>query len=96
MFLSFRWCKCEPAHFASCLWAMKCRRPSRAEWAKGAVLLVELDGDSQRRRSLESNLMAVLVGKDVNKDYGSVFRNGALRVGRLRRGKILKQRLTLP
>lgn len=82
MFLSFRWRECEPAHFASCLGEeMICRRPNRAGWAVGAVLLVVLDGGSQRKRSLESNLMVVLVGKDVNMDYESVFRNGALRVG---------------
>jgi hypothetical protein len=81
VFLSFRWTEGEPAHFASCLVEMKCQCPSRVEWAEVAVLLVELDDGSQRRRNLGSNLMAVLVGRDVNnKDYENVFRNGALEV----------------
>lgn len=80
VFLSFRWTEGEPAHFASWLAEMKCQCPSRVEWAVVAVLLVELYGGNQRKKSLGSNLMAALVGKDVNKDYESVFRNGALRV----------------
>jgi hypothetical protein len=59
------------------------------------VLLVELAGDSQRKRSLECNLKVVLLDKDRN--WESVDRNVALKGTQEERGRrILKQRMTRP
>jgi hypothetical protein len=97
VFLSFRWTEGEPAHVDLYSVVSRCQRQSRTEWAVGAVCLVGQDGDSLRKRSLECDLMVVLVDRDVNMDCGSVVRTGTWNLfatGETR--KILKQRLTLP